>query len=503
MPALNFAPSDLPMVSPTLPKAQPTPALMVTPTSPSVATSTLPAPPTAIPTPNPPPQNLNQTPLYWFAPLPPLPTSAGRPFIGSEDFMALFKPEASWKEAESHLQVFKLYGEWVAYQASDAELRQVVQDLQQRRLAVAVEAGPLNATTTCGQGVEGFAGIEEGLRIAQRIKQAGGTLHLIAMDEPYFFGHFYDGPQACHWTDQKIAQEIDKFVQAMRSMFPDVRVGDTEPLSGGAGVAQYQAWVVAFQAVNGYDLDFLHLDVDWSRPDWPQEVQAIQEFGQVRGVPVGLIYTGNWSDANDEAWLSIAGERVKQYELEAAGKLEQVLFQSWHDKPDRALPESDPYTFTGFIRNYFRDKSSLGLRSTGAGANLAYHKLVRFSAALPGNGGDLAVDGNPDTWWSSGSDAPQWIEVDLGAAYNIQSIRLVTSQSPAGLTVHKVRGKGAGVQDAYILLNTFEGITDDTQVLSFMPARPWKGIRYLRIETLDSPSWVAWREIEIIDAGDR
>jgi len=260
---------------------------------------------------------------------------------------------------------------------------------------------------------------------------------------------------------------------------------------------------VAFQAVNGYDLDFLHLDVDWSRPDWPQEVKAIQEFGQVRGVPVGLIYTGNWSDASDEAWLSIAGERVKQYELEAAGKLEQVLFQSWHDKPDRALPESDPYTFTSFIRNYFRDKSSLGMRSTGAGANLAYHKLVRFSIALPGNGGDLAVDGNPDTWWSSGAGAPQWIEIDLGAAYNIQSIRLLTSQFPSGLTVHKVRGKGTGVQDAYVLLNTFEGITDDTQVLSFTPAQPRKGIRYLRIETLDSPSWVAWREIEIIDAGER
>ena len=417
--------------------------------------------------------------------------------------MALFKPDAPWSEAASHIQVFKLYGEWVAYQASDADLRQVVQNLQQRRLALAVEAGPLNASSSCGQGVEGFAGIEEGLRIAQRIKQAGGTLHLIAMDEPYFFGHFYDGSQACQWTDQRIALEIGKFIKAMRSVFPDVRVGDTEPLAGAAGAAQYQAWIVAFHAVNGYNLDFLHMDVDWNRPDWPQEVKAIQEFGNVRGVPVGLIYTGNWSDANDEAWLSMAGERVKQYELEAAGKLEHILFQSWTDKPDRVLAESDPYTFTGFIRNYFQDKSSLGLRLSGAGANLAYRKVIRFSTALPGNGGELAVDGNPGTWWSAGAGAPQWIEVDLGAAYNIRSIRLVTSQSPAGLTVHKVRGKGADLQDAYVVLHNFEGITADTQVFSYTPGQPWKGIRYLRIDTIESPSWVAWREIEIIDAGGR
>jgi hypothetical protein len=29
-----------------------------------------------------------------------------------------------------------------------------------------------------------------------------------------------------------------------------------------------------------------------------------------------------------------------------------------------------------------------------------------------------------------------------------------------------------------------------------------EGIRYIRIETTDSPSWVSWREIEVI-AGDR
>jgi hypothetical protein len=289
----------------------------------------------------------------------------------------------------------------------------------------------------------------------------------------------------------------------MRSVFPDIRIGDTEPLAGEAGAAQYQAWIVAFQAVNGYNLDFLHLDVDWNRPDWPQEVKAIEEFGLVRGVPVGLIYNGNWMDANDEAWLSIAGERVKQYELDNAGKLEHVLFQSWHDKPDRALPESEPYTFTGFIRNYFQDKSVLGPRRSGAGANLAYHKTVRYSSALPGNGGDLAVDGNPGNWWSAGAEAPQWIEVDLGDVYNIQSIRLVISQYPSGLTVHTVRGKGAGVQDSYGVLHTFEGITSDSQALSYTPTQPWQGIRYLRIETLDSPSWVAWREIEIIDAGDK
>jgi hypothetical protein len=34
-----------------------------------------------------------------------------------------------------------------------------------------------------------------------------------------------------------------------------------------------------------------------------------------------------------------------------------------------------------------------------------------------------------------------------------------------------------------------------------LPATPAKGIRYVRIETAASPSWVAWHEIRIVGTG--
>ena len=105
--------------------------------------------------------SLDVKPLVWFAPLPPLVITDGRNFTGSDDFMGLFEPEAPWQNAAEHVQVFKLYGEWVAYKATDAQLKQVVEDLNRRGIALAVEAGPLNAPSDCGQGVEGFAGTEE------------------------------------------------------------------------------------------------------------------------------------------------------------------------------------------------------------------------------------------------------------------------------------------------------------------------------------------------------
>ena len=43
--------------------------------------------------------------------------------------------------------------------------------------------------------------------------------------------------------------------------------------------------------------------------------------------------------------------------------------------------------------------------------------------------------------------------------------------------------------------------TTDGQTLIFAPPEPLLDIQFIRVETIATPSWVAWREIEIIDAG--
>jgi hypothetical protein len=440
--------------------------------------------------------------LFWFGPLPPMPTHPGRLFTGSEDFLRLFEPGAPWSTAAGHLHVFKLYGEWVAYHASDAELRTAVEAIRRLGLALAVEAGPLDPPAGCGQGVEGFAGTDEGRRIAERLRAAGGGIDLIALDEPFFYASIYDGANACRWGAEQVAAEVGEYIGVMRGLFPEVVVGDTEPLAGASTPASYTGWLETFRRVNGYDLAFLHMDIDWGRPGWPQEVKRIEDFGREFGVPVGLIYTGNFQDASDEAWLSIAGERVLRYEDQTGGRPEHVLFQSWNDKPDRTLPESQAYTFTGFLRTYFEDRATLGLRRQGPGANLALDKVARTSSVHGGQTGAMAVDGDPGTAWNSGGFPLQWIQIDLGQDHDITEIRLTVSQHPAGHTIHVVYGQGAGTSGRFDQLHIFRGTTADSDVLIFRPGEPLRGIRTLRIETTTTPSWVGWREIEVI-AGER
>jgi hypothetical protein len=230
-------------------------------------------------------------------------------------------------------------------------------------------------------------------------------------------------------------------------------------------------------------------------------VRQIEEFGHDFGVPVGIIYIGNAQDASDEAWLSIAGERVLRYEDEGAGPPDHVLFQSWQDRPDNVLPDSEPYTFTGFIRTYFTDRSALGIRTEGPGANLAYRRPTRVSRQDQEYGGDFAVDGDPGTIWNSGDFPVQWIQIDLGAPFDVQSIVLIPSQYPPGETEHRVLGRGPGTSGEFVLLHTFEGHTEDSQTLTYSPPTPWQDLESFRIQTVRSPSWVGWREIQIIDAG--
>lgn len=128
--------------------------------------------------------------------------------------------------------------------------------------------------------------------------------------------------------------------------------------------------------------------------------------------------------------------------------------------------------------------------------NLALGASAQASRSLPDQPPSGATDGNLEKWWGAGDFAPQWIQLDLGKLSTIGAIRLVITQSPTGDTRHQVWG-GPTVGEL-VLLHTFEGYTMDGQVLEFSPDSPFENIRYVRIVTGKSPSWIGWKEIEVL-----
>jgi len=128
--------------------------------------------------------------------------------------------------------------------------------------------------------------------------------------------------------------------------------------------------------------------------------------------------------------------------------------------------------------------------------NLAYSKPVTASRSLPEEPPENAVDDNAGTQWGAGAGPVQWIQVDLQGTYRLAEIRLLVAQYPQGNTVHRVLAR-ASVSDPYQTVYEFNGSTNDNEWLVYKPEPPLENVAQIRVETVDSPSWVSWKEIEV------
>jgi hypothetical protein len=128
--------------------------------------------------------------------------------------------------------------------------------------------------------------------------------------------------------------------------------------------------------------------------------------------------------------------------------------------------------------------------------NLAYGKPVTASRGLPGEPAGNAVDDNTGTQWGAGEGPVQWIQIDLQGSYRVTEIRLLVAQYPAGNTTHRVQVRFAG-GDAFQTMYEFQGFTSDNDWLVFEPDAPLESVSHIRVQTIISPSWVAWKEIQV------
>ncbi len=115
-----------------------------------------------------------------------------------------------------------------------------------------------------------------------------------------------------------------------------------------------------------------------------------------------------------------------------------------------------------------------------------------WSTDIPAN----AFDGDSSTNWNAGGYPTQWIEVDLGAEYPVLGLRLQIAQFPNGGSTHLVTGRSN--DGTTVELATFSGYTVSSQWLENLTIPFTQAVRYVRVTTTASPSWVSWLEIEVL-----
>ncbi len=154
--------------------------------------------------------------------------------------------------------------------------------------------------------------------------------------------------------------------------------------------------------------------------------------------------------------------------------------------------------------------------------NLAYRQKVTVSNTMPSQPPDLAVDGWINTSWNANDTPPQWIEIQFAEAVAIRTIRLVVAMYPDGPAHHRVsvlaspevleklypmypdgpahhRVSARLMDGSLVLLAEFEQEMYSGQFLQYVLPSQLENVQSLRIDTLSSPSFVAWHEIQVFD----
>lgn len=304
----------------------------------------------------------------WIAPQASVPPS---PLNRAVDFLDMFRSDAPWRKTAQAVSVFKLYGSYLEHAPQD-QVNLIVENLNARRISIAVEAGVLNtpvAKPACGgPGVEGYSTIARAKLISEKIKKAGGSIAYVAIDEPLWFGRYYKGlpgkKPGCRLSVEEVIDLVMPVLRVYRDDFPAVKIGDVEP-SGVAYQPEWQSdlqrWLRGLRERLGSRISFIQLDVPFSAGS--RQVAAALRFYQQLDVlraenlikDIGIIYNGLPTDRTNKEWIDNAQNHIKLFEHGHKLRPQQAIIQSWTPRPTHALPETDPESLTSLVLYYARN----------------------------------------------------------------------------------------------------------------------------------------------------
>ena len=283
------------------------------------------------------------------------------------DLMDLFKPDAPWLKAASHVQIFKVYSQFLR-KASDAQLKDVIVGLQQRHIALAAELGLMSNKNGPGKG-EGYGGQNVG-RFVSRLKVLGGNLQYVAMDEPLWFGHISNVRAALHTPIADIAKDVANQVATIHQYFPQAQVGDIEPVVGRAPsdyVEEVMQFADAYKDATGTPLAFFHSDVAHQGTGWQEMLKQLSIQTRAHGIKFGIIYDGDPGDPTGVAWTNDAEDYFAEVERDPSMVPDDAIIQSWQPQPRYALPETQPGTMTYLVDRYLAQETFINVSKTNSG----------------------------------------------------------------------------------------------------------------------------------------
>ncbi len=276
-----------------------------------------------------------------------------------ESLRSLFEDPGAWAETRTRIDGICYADHWLNRQFSDSDLRAWLPLLTKWHLRLGLEVGALKPWGRTAD--QAFAADRPKW---DRFIGDGGRIDQLAMDEPFAFSR-----SGLHQTMTYAADQTARFVALVRQNYPNIAIGDIEPYPS-ISADQLVEFIAAVQArlrqwhMRG--LDFVRADVDWMhfRPGdaiggegW-QGVHDLQRQFEAQGLSFSLIY---WAAdfpslkragmATQASWENGIMREGAAY-AGVAGLPDEIVIESWVNTPDRALPETEPDTFTRSVLDF-------------------------------------------------------------------------------------------------------------------------------------------------------
>ena len=261
--------------------------------------------------------------------------------------LLFYQQNAAWPPFMDHVTTVGILTQALA-RISDADLVKVAARLKEKHMALGVEMlaqayDPLG----CGGGVEGYYATDQVAALAAKLKKAGVEIGYIGMDEPLWFGHYYNGKNACHSSIDNVAERVAKNLHEYLKVFPNAAVGDIEPFPSitdqRTWKVDFRHWMEAFHAKTGKDLAFINVDINWGVKNWPASLQDIAHFARDVRMPLGIIYNAGVpsASASNQAWLDEAVRNFTYIENGLHVVPDWAVFTSWEKYPGHAVTDEN------------------------------------------------------------------------------------------------------------------------------------------------------------------
>jgi hypothetical protein len=300
-------------------------------------------------------------------------------FAPRQDFWKPFESGMSWDElarqwpkGATHINMIAL-NEGPIRAMPDAALARLVHELNAHHIAINLGILATNwfHEPPCGGGIEGYSDPGSANGTVAKLLRAGASIGMISMDEPLYFGHYYQGKNACGSSIEDVARRTAVIVKIYTAAFPNVIIGDSEPfpaISNAPGwQADYPRWVESFQRETGTALSFTDIDINWgdphlSRPGGPPNVadataimdlsQRVAQVLRVNGLGVGMFYTGfGGGPLSDEKWMARARTHMDAVARSGINP-DRLIFTTWDKFPANTFPESNPSALASLLVYY-------------------------------------------------------------------------------------------------------------------------------------------------------